>query len=347
MLKGIIIWNRLSLLSEKLLLLVCFLLEFPLSILFFNKIYISFINTHPQITIVWQILLFILCIFSVGNILVQMAKKEMENFSLIEYWASLSYCECFTYITCKLLPWIELGQFFSLMFGIYNLVSPLMIILVSLSVDIFAIHIGLCRSKRSAHKRKPTKKITSKMPQIIHKPFIQLIWIFLCQRLRCMEVTFATIIMNILYIIINQITSGSLFFILSIIFTIFLLLVSDRYFESEGNSFLYYKSIGLSLKKYLFIQFCASILYSEFVIICLLPFNNMSVLRTGIYLLLLIWFIIYWNITYIYIENKYKQNNIAKFWFEFICFWISIFPIINLLWIRKMFLYIKRRWNYD
>ncbi len=111
MLEGFYIWNRLTLFSKKLVLLILFILELPMSISFFHSGYVSFLDANPRMSEMWQLLFFSFLIFYFASILFRMAQKEMEDFLLIAYWTSLSHRGCYTYIICTLIPWIELGLF--------------------------------------------------------------------------------------------------------------------------------------------------------------------------------------------------------------------------------------------
>ena len=68
--------------------------------------------------------------------LFRLAQKEMEEFSFIAYWTSLSESACNTYVFCELIPWMELSLAFALIFGNYNLVHPFIILVGVICVDI-------------------------------------------------------------------------------------------------------------------------------------------------------------------------------------------------------------------
>ena len=181
----------------------------------------------------------------------------------------------------------------------------------------------------------------------IREPFVQLLWIMLRQRLRCIEVTAVTILMDAAFIFLYRFVQGNALFVIGVIFALFILLLEDRYFENEGISFTYYRSIGVSFNKYLLVQICAAAIYSEGVVAIVLWMSNLGIVRSLGLLLILLWFSFYWSLSFVYIERNESWDKVAKFWFEVMCFCISMLPIANIIWGIRMYTKMKKGWSYD
>jgi len=346
MLNGFTVWNRLTLVPKKLILLALFMLEIPLSISFFHTRYASFLDANPWMRPGWQLLLFAFCVFYFAGVLFRMAQKEMEDFSLIAYWTSLSDCGCDTYIICTLIPWMELSLLFALTFGNYHWVHPMGIVIGVLGVDAVFIRMGVRCARVKSVRGKSQKGDWQRKAYIVKSPALQMLVLSFKQRLRCWDMTAMIIVFNLIFIALCQLIKGNILFVVSIIFMMFLYLFQDRFFESEGMNFTYYKNIGIPFKKYLRVQVCTSILYCEILVLVFFVIYSQSVLQIVLFLSLLLFFSFYWNVSFIYIESR-KQERFLKFWYEIISFWISVIPIINLLWIYTKYKKLQKEWNYD
>lgn len=346
MLKGFTIWNHLTLISKKLLLLVLFLLEIPLSISFFHKRYVSFLDANSWMRSGWQLLLFGFCVFYFAGMLFRMAQKEMEEFQLIAYWTSLSDGGCDAYVLCRLIPWMELGLLFALTFGNYDYLHPLGIVVGVLCVDVVCICMGVRYARLKSVRGKAQSGDGQRKAYIVKSPALQMLVLSLKQRLRCWDMTAVTIVFHIIFIVLCRLMNGNILFAVSIIFMMFLYLFQDRFFESEGMNFTYYKNIGIPLKKYLHVQVYASILYCEIPILIFLVIYSRNLLQIILFITLLFFFSFYWNISFMYIESR-NSERFLKFWYEIISLWISIIPIINILWIYTKYKRLQKEWNHD
>ena len=333
MLKGFTIWNRLTLVPKKVILLVLFMLEIPLSISFFHRRYASFLDANSWITEGWQLLLFGICVFYFAGMLFRLAQKVMEEFSLIAYWTSLSESGCNTYVLCELIPWMELGLAFALTFGNYNMVHPFIIIVGVISVDMVCIRLGVVYTRVKRVGRSIQKPLGMKKVHHINSPMLRLMNTAFKQRLRCHDVTVSTVLVMVIYIALCGVVTGKALFVMAVLFMMFLYVLQDRVFESEGISLTYYKSIGIPLKKYLFVQMCSSVVFSQIPVFIVLAICGHSILQMGLFVLLMVAFSFYWNVLFLYNEMWNRDKRMVKFWIEIISLWMSIIPIINVLWI--------------
>ncbi len=232
------------------------------------------------------------------------------------------------------------------MFGSYNCMHPFGIVVAVLGIDFLVILMGVHYARAKSVKGKSRKAFGERKGYVITLPILQLIWMALRQRLRCWDVTFMTIFMDIIFIILCQVFKGDALFVVSVVFMIFLYLLEDRFFEIEGMNVTYYKSIGISLKKYLYVQIWSSIVYSEIIVLIFFAINSQSVLQIILFVLLLFVFSFYWCVSFIYSESK-NLERFAKFWYEIIRLWISFVPIVNVVWIYKKYNKMKKEWNHD
>lgn len=347
MFRGFAIWCRLSSSMKKLILLLCFIAEIPISIFCAHRISVSYLNAYMSSSGMWGIFLLVLSVFATGVMLFQMAEKSTESFSLLGYWTALSPFECYEYIVCDMMPWMELGLILTLLFGTYGRMSPVTIILLAMIADCLFIFAGFRWAKCKEARGTIVEYFKERKSYIIRQPFVQLLWIMLHQRLRCIEVTAVTILMNAAFIVVCQFVQGNALFVAGVIFAHFILLLEDRYFEHEGVNYTYYRSIGISLKKYLLVQLCTSVIYSEGIAIIALLLNDLGLAQFICLLLLLVWFSLYWNISFIYIESREYQDRILKFWLELGCLCISVLPIANIIWVVRIYTKMKKGWSYD
>lgn len=347
MFRGFAIWCRLSSSVKKIILLLCFIAEIPISIFCAHKISASYLNAYMESSNIWGIFLLVLSVFVVGGMLFHMAEKSTENFSLLGYWTALSHFECYAYVVCDMIPWMELGLFLTLIFGTYGPMSPVTIILLAMIADCLFIFAGYRWARRKEVRGTIGRYSEERKPYIIRRPFVQLLWVMLHQRLRCMEVTAVTILMDAAFIVLCPFVQGNTLFVIGVVFALFILLLEDRYFENEGINFAYYRSIGISLKKYLLVQICASVIYSEGIVMIISLMSNLGFARSSCLLLILLWFSLYWNLSFVYIESNESWDRVAKFWFEIMCFCISILPIANVIWIIRIYTKMKKGWGYD
>ena len=321
--------------------------EIPISIFCARIISNSYLNAYIGSSNAWGIFLLALSVFVTGGMLFPMAEKSAETLSLLGYWTALSHFECYEYVVCDMIPWMELGFILPLLFGTYGRLSPATIILLAMIADCLFIFAGL-RWAKHKEARGTTGGYSEKMkPYTIRQPFVQLLWIMLHQRLRCIEVTAVTILMDAAFIVLYRFVQGNALFVIGVIFALFILLLEDRYFENEGVNFTYYRSIGVSFEKYLSVQICAAVIYSEGIVAIVLLMSNLGIARSLGLLLILFWFSLYWSLSFVYIERNESWDRVAKFWFEIMCFCISILPIANLIWGIRMYTKMKKGWSYD
>ena len=347
MFRGFAIWCRLSSGIKKMILLLCFIAEIPVSIFCAHKISASHLSAYIGSSNIWAMVLLVLSVFMAGGMLFHTAEKSTENFSLLGYWTTLSNFECYEYVVCDMIPWMELGLFFPLLFGTYEHTSLVTIMLLAMIADGLFVFAGFRWAKRKEARGTIGGYSKEKNPNIIHRPFVQLLLFMLRQRLRCIEVTAVTILMDAAFIVLCQFVQGNTLFVIGVIFALFILLLEDRYFENEGINFTYYRSIGISLNKYLLVQVCASIIYSEGIVMMISLMSNLGFARSSCLLLILFWFSFYWNLSFVYIESNESWDRVAKFWFEIMCFCISILPIANVIWVVRTYVKMKKGWGYD
>ncbi len=347
MLKGLTIWNDLTLASKKIMLLFLFILEIPLSIFFLHKRYVSFLDANSWMTEGWQWLLFGICVFYFAGMLFRLAQKEMEEFQLLAYWTSLSDRGCQAYIICTLIPWMELGLLFVLSFGNYDCVRPWTIVIGVICVDVVCIRLGICFARRKSVRGKIQKYTVIPKKYRIQSPILQMMGSAVRQRLRCFDVTAMTLLVNVIFIVLCRMITGKALFVMSVIFMIFLYVLQDRVYESEGISFAYYRGIGIPFHKYLWIQVCSSILYSVVPVLIFFAIYSHSMLQIAVFALLIVAFSFYWNVFFVYNESRNQQKQMAKFWYEIISLWISIIPVINVLWIYSKYKSLQKEWNHD
>ena len=153
--------------------------------------------------------------------------------------------------------------------------------------------------------------------------------------------------MDAAFVLLSQFVQGRALFVTSVIFALFILLLEDRFFEKEGINFTYYRSIGISFNKYLLVQICSSVIYSEGIVMIIILMSNLGIVRSLGLLLILIWISVYWSLSFIYIERNESWDRVAKFWFEIMCFCISLLPIANIIWSIRMYTKMKKGWSYD
>ena len=347
MFRGFAVWCRLSSSIKKIVLFICLIAEIPISIFFARKISVSYLNDYIEPSGIWGIALLVLSVFVTGGMLFQVAVKSTEDFLLLGYWNVLSHLECYEYVVCDMIPWMELGLFLTLIFGTYGHMSPVTVMFLAALTDCLFIFMGFRWAKRKEARGTIGGHSKERKSYMIRQPFVQLLWIMLHQRLRCIEVTVVTILMDAAFIVLCTFVQGNVLFVTGVIFVLFILLLEDRYFEHEGFNYTYYRSIGISLKKYLLVQLCTSVIYSEGIAIIALLLNDLGLAQLICLLLLLVWFSLYWNISFIYIESHEHQDRILKFWFELGCLCISILPIANIIWVVKIYTKMKKGWSYD
>lgn len=288
MFRGFVIWCRLSSGIKRMILLLCFIAEIPISIFCARKISVSYLNAYIRSSSVWGIFLLVLSVFVTGGMLFQMAEKSTENFSILGYWTALSYFECYEYVVCDMIPWMELGLILTLIFGTYVHMSPVTVILFAMIADCLFILTGFLWAKRKEARGTIGRYSEERRPFIIDRPFVQMLWIMLKQRLRCIEVTAVTILMDAVFIVLCLFVQENALFVIGVIFALFIVLLEDRYFENEGINLTYYRSIGVSLEKYLLVQICASVIYSEGIIMIISMMSNLGFVRSLGLLLILV-----------------------------------------------------------